>query len=125
MNPLGIDQKRIVIASDTNSGELLAMGQLVPLAPGLSEIRSVVVAPKHRGRGIGGALVQHLCSGSPDAVCLTTISRRSGFYRRAGFEVLPLARVPREMVLEVIAGTVAARLLVNDSLVVLRRRPRG
>jgi hypothetical protein len=48
MNPLGIDQRRIVVAASAQGGAFLGMGQLAPLGPGLSEIRSVVVDQKHR-----------------------------------------------------------------------------
>lgn len=48
MNPLGIDQRRMVVAACPTTGQLLGMGQLVPLEPGLSELRSLVVESSHR-----------------------------------------------------------------------------
>ena len=55
MNPLGISQDRITVATRPSGGgggggggEFLGMGQLVPIAPGLSELRSIVVARQHR-----------------------------------------------------------------------------
>ncbi|KIZ01123.1 hypothetical protein MNEG_6837 [Monoraphidium neglectum] len=105
MNPLSIDQRLIVVAACPSSGALIGLGQLVPLGPGRSEIRSVVVEKEHRGKGIGAALVQHLCSRTSDTVWITTISRRTQFYERvAGFELVPFTQVPREMLFEALAG---------------------
>lgn len=66
MNPLGIDQRRIIVAAAAG-GQLLGMGQLVPIAPGASEVRSVVVCKEARcGGGRQGGL-QGLASES-DAI---------------------------------------------------------
>ncbi|GBF95309.1 hypothetical protein Rsub_08340 [Raphidocelis subcapitata] len=125
MNPLGLDQSRLLIAATAARGEFVGMGQVFPLAPGVSELRSIVVAPPHRGRGAGAALVRRLCEGpaaAGEAVVLTTIGRRRAFYERAGFEEAPFTEAPREMWFELMAGTVAARVLAGDRLVLMRRR---
>ena len=97
MNPLGLDPRRLLVAACAARGDLLGLGQIVPLAPGLWEVRSVVVAPTHRGRGVGGALVRRLCEAAAagEAVVLTTIARRRAFYERAGFEEAPFSEAPR------------------------------
>jgi hypothetical protein len=59
MNPLSIDQRLIVVAACPSSGALIGLGQLVPLGPGRSEIRSVVVEKEHRcvHQGLEGRLL--------------------------------------------------------------------
>lgn len=136
MNPTGLVQARILVAAGP-CGRALGLGQLVPLNPKAAELRSVVVVPEARGRGVGAALVRRLVGGgggsesggSEDVgggggvVYLTTISRRAAFYTRAaGFEAVPLASAPPEMLLEIAAGTVAARLFANDSLILMALR---
>ncbi len=61
-------------------------------------------------------------------VFLTTIRRRTPFYTRAGFEEvllnpasLPLTFSMLPLWFEVVAGTVVARVLAGDELVVLTR----
>lgn len=65
----------------------------------------------------------------PRQVYLTTIGRRTSFYKRAGFQQVPLnpASLPVTLEMlplwfEVAAGTVVARIVAGDTLVVMTRK---
>ena len=47
MNPLALDPARFVVATDTNSDDMIAAGQLVPIGAAV-ELRSLVVLPSHQ-----------------------------------------------------------------------------
>ncbi|KAG2432069.1 hypothetical protein HXX76_008996 [Chlamydomonas incerta] len=99
------------------------MVQTVSLtAPDSVELRTLVVRPSFRGRGIGSRLVSTQLEGlAPGtAVWLTTIESRLGFYERLGFTRLRLDEAPSDMRFEVAMGLVVARLLTGKQLVVMR-----
>jgi GNAT superfamily N-acetyltransferase len=116
---------------------VVAFGQLAELEPGtLFELRSLVTSPRFRGRGIGAEIVKGLLekakrrkrkeNGNEEKsteVVLTTISRRRAFYERLGFEeVAPPSTVPKQLKLEVVLGSVVAKLAAGDSIIVLRKQ---
>jgi amino-acid N-acetyltransferase len=78
---------------------LMGVGALHICWAGLGEIRSVAVAPEHRGRGIGSRLVTTCLAearvlGLSEIFLLTLIP---DFFRRFGFKV-----VPREELLPIV-----------------------
>lgn len=127
MNPLGLDPARFLVADGGGGdGELLAIGQLKPLAGGggAVEVASLVTAPAARGAGVGAALLAALVDAAPpnaSTIYLTTIEPRVAFYERAGFGVVAAGDVPRALWLEFCVGTVVARLAAGARLVVMAK----
>ncbi|PNW76366.1 hypothetical protein CHLRE_11g467526v5 [Chlamydomonas reinhardtii] len=122
INPLGLDPFRFTIAEAPGAEGIVGIVQTVPLAaPGSAELRTLVVRPSFRGRGLGSRLVSTQLEGlAPGtAVYLTTIESRLRFYKRLGFKRLLLEEAPSDMRFEVAAGLVAARLLAGQQLVVM------
>jgi len=153
LNPLGLDASRSLAAADARTGAWLGGGQLSPLRrapwqqqrqqqpgrplqqpgqpqsqPPAFELRSLVVSPDARGRGVGTALVRALLAEAGRAdVFLTTTAGRAPFYARAGgFEEEAAAaawrEVPPLLALEVAVGALVAGLVARQGLVVMRRR---
>ncbi|WIA41925.1 hypothetical protein OEZ86_009238 [Tetradesmus obliquus] len=125
MNPLSLDPKNFTVV-ESEEGQLLAFAQLQPVAAaGASmpayEFRSLVVDPPSRGQGKGSQLMQHIVSACPHDIYLTTLAKTTPFYQKAGFRLLQPADIPKWLWFEVAAGTVVARLAVNDQLVVMHR----
>ena len=121
MNPLALHPDRFLVADIGGGKGLAAVGQMVPLSDGDgSEVRSVVVAPAARGAGLGThLLLALLASAPPGPVWLTTLKSRLPFYQKHGFRVVGTDAAPSDMKFEVAAGTVVARLL-GEELVLLR-----
>lgn len=123
MNPLAIDAANFTVV-EADEGKLLAFAQLQPVAAARAptyEFRSLVVDQSSRGQGIGSQLLQHVVSNCPHDIYLTTLARTTPFYHKAGFNLLQPADIPKWLWFEVAAGTVVARLAVNDQLVVMHR----
>ncbi len=75
---------------------LIGCGALQSVEPSLCEVRTLVVAPWRRGRGIGGRLLEALLDearrrGVPRVFCLT---RRVAFFAHHGFAVVDRVRFP-------------------------------
>jgi amino-acid N-acetyltransferase len=69
-------------------GQVAGCAALTELGPGLAEVRSLAVAAELAGRGIGGALVEHLVAqagrrGFHEVLALT---RRTSFFAALGFQ---------------------------------------
>ncbi|GFR45002.1 hypothetical protein Agub_g6312, partial [Astrephomene gubernaculifera] len=96
-------------------------GASIQEPPLLVELRTLVVAPGHRRRGLGSLLVtQRLCALPPGStVWLTTLGSRERFYARLGFSRRTLGEAPRSLLPEVAAGLLAARLLAGQQLIVM------
>ncbi|GFH11984.1 GCN5 family acetyltransferase [Haematococcus lacustris] len=126
MNPLGLDAARFVVAdtpdqppstSAPSAPPLLGFAQLEQKGPRPSgrewELRSLVVVPQARRRGIGSRLVAALLARvSPgDRVVLTTLAETQPFYQRCSFCVMPPHEVPRYLTLEMAVGNMLAPLV--------------
>ncbi|KAG1666187.1 hypothetical protein FOA52_012034 [Chlamydomonas sp. UWO 241] len=131
LNPLGIDLSRFLVAEDAITGEPLGFGQLELKEPGVYELRSLVVEPKERDKGIGLGLVRALLDTltPSDKVWLVTVRSRVSFYVKFGFAELPragwISLLPRWLWFEAVAGSLVARLAVGEPLVALYRSPQG
>jgi hypothetical protein len=99
MNPLGIDQRRIVVAARASDGAFLAMGQLVPLAPGLSEVRSVVVDKHNRCVAARRGCISRCTPAGASRECLEGpslfVGAMMGCRRPSSLSVLPLVSSER------------------------------
>lgn len=123
MNPLIQSHERFVVAVDRED-EVLGAGQLAPLGEVGAELKSVVVVPEHRGKGIGSGVVRQLLNqAGGQAVFLTTISRRATFYEAFGFRELSKGEIPGPLVAEWLLGSLVARLAVQDRCIVMALEP--
>jgi amino-acid N-acetyltransferase len=69
-------------------GQLAGCAALTDLGPGLAEVRSLAVAAELAGRGIGGALVEHLVAqaGRRGVHEVLALTRRTSFFAALGFQ---------------------------------------
>jgi amino-acid N-acetyltransferase len=81
------------------AGQVVGCGALVILWADLAEIRSLVVAPEAQGAGLGRGLVSALMVQAvelelPQVFALT---RKTGFFLKLGFQVVPRDSLPRKI----------------------------
>jgi len=81
------------------STDLLAFGSLRRYSPGLAEIRSLVVADGHRGRGLGRRLVGHLLEEAAGTGVrrVFVLTRSPGLFERLGFTAVPRETLPEKV----------------------------
>lgn len=101
-------------------GQVVGCGALVILWADLAEIRSLVVAPEAQGGGVGRALVDALIAqatelGIPQVFALT---RKTGFFLKLGFGVVPRESLPRKIWKDCITCT---KFVGCDEVAVARR----
>ena len=126
MNPLGINHERFLVATDSG-GATLGFGQIRNLGDrgDLFELASLYVQEDERGRGVGTELVRRLLTAheaagrSLGALFLLTLEPTTPFYEALGFRVADANEVPKEMALEVAAGT-ALSFVLGNKLVCMR-----
>ncbi|KAK9787494.1 hypothetical protein WJX73_006222 [Symbiochloris irregularis] len=129
MNPLGLKPERFVIAEDEagHKPSTLGFGQLQSHgdtgSDSFLELRTLIVDPAHRGKGIGTKLVKELLRmAEGNAVWLTTLENSIPFYAPHGFVEQALdQQIPKSLWFEAAAGTVVARIVAKQRLVVLKR----
>eukprot|EP00798_Chlamydomonas_sp_ICE-L_P003155 gene3155-13168_t len=130
MNPLGLRPDNFLVAEPLSGGAPLAFVQMEDKGAleGVSstggryqELRTLIVDPNARGKGIGSALVEELLTGvkAGDEVWCTTVSRNMDFYFRLGFEQMAVdEELPSFLKIEAALGVFVARFLANEELVV-------
>ena len=151
MSPLDVDPERFLVAVDEQD-TLIGCAQLRPLGDPpcrVLELASVVVANDMRRRGLGNALVAELLrrhdsqgddaamlernnssssSSSSQAVdvLLLTLRRTCSFYEQLGFErvspTLDKDQFPIAFLAEFAVGTILARIIAGDALIIMRQR---
>jgi amino-acid N-acetyltransferase len=89
---------RFVVGVD-GRGSIVACGELAPLSASLAEIRSLVVAEKHRGRGLGRRIVDELklrarASGYDD---LCVFAHQPAYFVHMGFSIVPHTWLPEKI----------------------------
>ena len=80
-------------------GTVIACAELAPLSSSIAEIRSLVVAERRRGQGIGRRLVEKLrtraaASGYGD---LCVFAHQPGYFARMGFSIVPHTWLPEKI----------------------------
>lgn len=91
----GLRDSALTFWSARENGELIGIGALKELAPGHGEVKSMRTAPKHLGRGVGSAILDHIV-GEARSRGYTRLSLETGstpefaaalrLYERARFE---------------------------------------
>jgi len=86
-----------VVARDGET--VVGCGSLVILWADLAEVRSLIVAPEYQGRGIGQQMVEMLIAqaASLDIPKVFALTRKPGFFTRAGFHQVPRSSLPRKI----------------------------
>src|SRR5574339_218723 len=94
INPMGLDWKRFVVA--VNDGdEMIGCGQLKPHGQEILELASIAVYPKHQGKGIARAIIEHLMKDTPRPLYLMCESSLGPLYEKFGFRGLAYEEMPR------------------------------
>lgn len=88
---------RFLVAAD--AADVIACGELAELGGRVAEVRSLVVAPAHRGRGVGtrllAALVETARERGHPLLCAFTHDPRP--FLRLGFSIVPHHWVPEKI----------------------------
>ena len=89
---------RFVVAIDGRRS-IVACGELAPLSSTLAEIRSLVVAEKRRGQGIGHQIVDELRSRARaagyDDLCV--FAHQPAYFAHMGFSIVPHTWLPEKI----------------------------
>ena len=94
INPLGLDWRRFVVAVD-DFDEMLGCGQIKPHGQEVLELASIAVYPKHQGKGVARAIIEHLLQDSPRPLYLMCESGIGPMYEKFGFRTIPYEEMPR------------------------------
>lgn len=89
---------RFVVGVD-GRGAVIACAELAPLSASIAEIRSLVVAEKRRGEGLGRRLVEELKTRATSAGYgdLCVFSHQPGYFARMGFSIVPHTWLPEKI----------------------------
>jgi len=89
---------RFVVAVD-GRGSIVGCGELAPLSHSLAEIRSLVVADRRRGKGIGRRIVDELRRRAQalgyDDICV--FAHVPAYFARMGFSIVPHTWLPEKI----------------------------
>ncbi|MDH3281206.1 MAG: N-acetyltransferase [Gammaproteobacteria bacterium] len=82
-----------------DAGEVVACGALEIFTADLGEVRSLVVAERCAGRGLGRAVVEYLIQTARDRglTRLMALTYRPQFFERLGFTVVAKASLPEKV----------------------------
>jgi len=92
LNPVNLRWRNFVVAEV--EGQIAGIGQLRRHADGSLELASLVVAPAHRGRGIGSQIVRALLAGQQGPIYLFCENELQPYYTRLGFQPVQPADLP-------------------------------
>lgn len=94
INPMGLDWKRFVVASNDRD-EMIGCGQLKPHGADILELASLAVYPEYRGQGVARAILEYLLAESPRPLYLMCASPLGPLYEKFGFRRIPYEEMPR------------------------------
>jgi N-acetylglutamate synthase-like GNAT family acetyltransferase len=120
LNPTGLDWKRFVVAVDDHD-EIIGVGQIKPHGQGVLELASIAVYPKHRGKGVARAIIEHLLKDSPRPLYLMCRSSLGPLYEKFGFQAIEYEEMPRYFQrISKLAGLAASLAHHNERLLVMK-----
>jgi N-acetylglutamate synthase-like GNAT family acetyltransferase len=94
INPMGLDWKRFVVAVN-DQDVMIGCGQLKPHGKDILELASLAVYPEQRGKGVAGAIIEHLLKGCPRPLYLMCESSLGPLYEKFGFRAIAYDEMPR------------------------------
>lgn len=86
---------QFVVAEE--GGQVLALGSLLPMGPGLAEVRTVAVDPAAQGRGLGRKIVAALVAKGRNFPRIFCLTREPEFFASCGFEVVSVDLFPQKV----------------------------
>lgn len=93
INPTGLDWRRFLVAS--NQEELLGCGQIKPHADGSSELASIAVDERTRGKGIAREIILGLLErDTTRPLYLMCRARLELFYNKFEFRIITMVEMP-------------------------------
>lgn len=80
-------------------GEIAGVAGLHILGQNLAEIRSLVVAPEHAGKGIGKVLVKHIVQETErlEIEKLLSLTYQVEFFKKCGFHIVEKESMPQKV----------------------------
>ena len=102
------------------AGQIIGCGALVILWADLAEIRSLVVVPEVQRTGVGRGLVTALMNEAAELKLpqVFALTRKSGFFLKLGFRVVPRESLPRKIWKDCITCT---KFMGCDEVAVVRQ----
>jgi N-acetylglutamate synthase-like GNAT family acetyltransferase len=94
INPMGLNWKRFIVAV-TDSGQVIACGQIKPHGADIRELASIAVNPEYRGHGIARTVIETLLRETPKPLYLMCVSHNASMYEKFGFRVIAEKQMPR------------------------------
>jgi len=117
LDPTDLNWPNFLIAE--NGGTVVGIGQVRPKTP---ELGSLIVVPKRRGKGIGGALVEALAATVDGPIYLECRSTLVHYYSRFGFEEILPREAPMPLRLKATIGSRLAGLFGMRLAVMVRSK---
>jgi len=94
INPTGLDWRRFLVALSTQE-ELLGCGQIKPHADGSSELASIAVDQRTRGKGIAREIIMGLLArDTTRPLYLMCRARLELFYNKFKFRIITMEEMP-------------------------------
>eukprot|EP01024_Parvocaulis_polyphysoides_P001137 TRINITY_DN10315_c1_g1_i1.p1 TRINITY_DN10315_c1_g1~~TRINITY_DN10315_c1_g1_i1.p1 ORF type:complete len:181 (+),score=17.46 TRINITY_DN10315_c1_g1_i1:158-700(+) len=125
MNPLTLDPLRFIVAEKDDTKKLAGCVQLADLQNNKKELRTLIVEPDFRGQGVGQILVQEILKDVGECqVYIVTLLSTQPFYEKFDFNTIGLSDLPTDLWMlwiEFLLGTVVARVVANDKLIIMRK----
>lgn len=117
LDPSALDWSHFLMAE--RQGEVIGIGQIRP-HPKCRELGSLIVKPAYRGTGIGGQIIQALVASQAGDVYLDCRSELETYYKRFGFQQIPLLQAPSPIKYKVLIGNILFRLF-GMRMIVMKR----
>ncbi len=95
INPFNLHWQRFIVAVDGDS--IVGVGQIKLHKDGSRELASIAVIPAYQHHGIASQIIGALLQGEKVPLYLFCRAPLADFYRRFGFEVVPIQDLPPDL----------------------------